>query len=269
MADSHHTCRTCGNQFVRLDGRGRAPIYCSRKCHPSRSRPLQSGPVCNCKLCGKEFRPKVKDRTSFCSRECGLKWTGIQASVRANGGRVFVAVKVYARRSCVVCASWFRSRQPDALCCSYDCRVKKGEADRIARDAAAHVPKDCACAECGAAFVTSYGNKRTKFCSIECGDRHARRVNKGVRSKRIRCGSGRDRIDPIAVFKRDGWRCRMCGTKTPQSLRGTTKPNAPELDHIITLADGGSHTYANVQCSCRKCNGAKGSKSQGQLLLFG
>jgi len=67
-----------------------------------------------------------------------------------------------------------------------------------------------------------------------------------------------ERIDPIKIFKRDNWKCKLCDIDTPRTLRGTIEDNAPELDHIMPLALGGSHTANNVQCLCRKCNCDKG-----------
>ena len=77
-----------------------------------------------------------------------------------------------------------------------------------------------------------------------------------------------ERVDPIKVFERDGWRCHMCGCKTPASLRGKMVDRAPELDHIVPLAVRGAHTYANTACSCRKCNGLKGATIKGQPSLL-
>ena len=43
----------------------------------------------------------------------------------------------------------------------------------------------------------------------------------------------------------------------------------PNLDHIIPLKKGGSHTRLNSQCLCHKCNIIKGSTGVGdQLRLF-
>ncbi len=76
-------------------------------------------------------------------------------------------------------------------------------------------------------------------------------------------------FDPILALDRDGWRCQICGVKTPKKLRGTFKPNAPELDHIIPLAQGGAHSPANTQCACRACNLDKSDKAViGQRGLF-
>ena len=67
--------------------------------------------------------------------------------------------------------------------------------------------------------------------------------------------------------KRVAWNCQCCGKETPERLRGTTSARAPELDHIITLADGGAHTWGNVACACRNCNIVKGARSAGQIGL--
>lgn len=84
-----------------------------------------------------------------------------------------------------------------------------------------------------------------------------------------KAGVTHDRIDPLAVFARDGWRCQLCSRKTPKAKRGTCADNAPELDHIVPLSKGGPHSLTNVQCACRACNNAKGSRPLGQLLLIG
>lgn len=79
-----------------------------------------------------------------------------------------------------------------------------------------------------------------------------------------------ERVDPIKVFERDGWRCQMCRRPTPKKLKGKPKANAPELDHIIPLARGGEHSYRNTQLLCRACNSAKSDKDVGQQMrLFG
>jgi 5-methylcytosine-specific restriction endonuclease McrA len=62
---------------------------------------------------------------------------------------------------------------------------------------------------------------------------------------------------PLDVLERGGWRCYLCGEATPQELRGSTDLSAPEVDHIVPLARGGSHSMLNAACACRGCNLAK------------
>jgi HNH endonuclease len=65
------------------------------------------------------------------------------------------------------------------------------------------------------------------------------------------------RFNKLDVFEEAGWRCYICGCDTPRELRGKMKANSPELDHIIPLARGGSHTRENAACACRRCNTRK------------
>lgn len=97
--------------------------------------------------------------------------------------------------------------------------------------------------------------------------RKSRRIRKAMdraRLKRVKV----EQVDPIKVFDRDGWRCHLCGYKTPKEKRGTYHPKAPELDHIVPLSKGGAHSYANTACSCRKCNAEKSDKILGQPSLL-
>lgn len=122
------------------------------------------------------------------------------------------------------------------------------------------------CQDCGSPIGESAAVRT--FC-YSCGDDRKlaqRRAAKAARRAKERSAVA-DRFDPIEIFERDGWRCHMCGCKTPRILRGTYRDNAPELDHIVTLAEGGSHTRTNVACACRKCNITKGGRSFGQLIL--
>ena len=82
-------------------------------------------------------------------------------------------------------------------------------------------------------------------------------------------GREENEIRLVKVFKRDGWKCQLCGKKLKPKDRGKFIDNAPELDHIIPWAKGGEHSYRNTQCTCRKCNGDKNDKELGQLRMFG
>lgn len=129
------------------------------------------------------------------------------------------------------------------------------------------------CAVCGSPCGGGKTLTRT-YCSDECqkSTQAYRELKRKYRSKRraIERGCKEARaIDPIKVFDRDGWRCQICLKPTPQKLRGTYNDRAPELDHIVPITKGGSHTWTNLQCACRKCNGIKGNKSNaGQMGLF-
>lgn len=62
------------------------------------------------------------------------------------------------------------------------------------------------------------------------------------------------------VFKRDSFTCQYCGRKAPDVVL--------EVDHIKSVAEGGTNTILNLITSCRECNRGKGKKklSENQTL---
>jgi 5-methylcytosine-specific restriction endonuclease McrA len=152
---------------------------------------------------------------------------------------------------------------------------------RIARYVQRPAAFRCVCRECQASMTvrrTAGGHarmcegckaaKRKQMASqyrASPAGRAARTRMKALRRARIEIAA--EAIDPFVVFTRDKWTCQLCGVTTPRKLRGTYEPTAPELDHVVPLALGGSHTWGNVQCACRRCNGIKGANAMGQMGL--
>lgn len=56
-------------------------------------------------------------------------------------------------------------------------------------------------------------------------------------------------VDRTVVFARDKGLCGICGE--------AVDPADWHLDHVVALANGGEHSYANVQVSHPKCNCTK------------
>ena len=67
------------------------------------------------------------------------------------------------------------------------------------------------------------------------------RVERGKVSNKMR----------FAIYKRDGYRCRICGRTHNSALL--------EVDHIYPIAKGGKSTYDNLQTLCHDCNVKKGT----------
>lgn len=201
-----------------------------------------------CEQCGANFIQKALSkaqrlaghRARFCSRACeGL------------------SRRIYASAAAKNRAKFERRRERNG----WQPRVKLAP-----RVPAPLPPRQCR--ECGCTFSPEYRDKHRIYCSQLCGRRASKRVGRKLGKARKRA-QAIEAVDPNKVFERDGWRCQLCGTKTPRKLRGSMKPSAPELDHIVPLADGGEHSYRNTQCACRSCNGAKGAGPGGQLRLLG
>lgn len=72
-------------------------------------------------------------------------------------------------------------------------------------------------------------------------------------------GVDAQRIPRTELYERDNGTCRICRTRV--------EPHEWELDHIVPIALGGTHTWNNVQATCRPCNRAKHIRLEGQISL--
>lgn len=208
--------------------------------------------LCTCQHCGIVFKPKSTDRVTFCSRECAFH---SKAKVEYSS--------IYAGY-CNGCGGAFVSRRKRAYCCA-DCVPSN------IREYVSTAPEVKICRCCGKEYKPKGATRPEDYCSKTCKHKSYKKqrgISNAKRRARMR-GVDSELVDPFKVFDRDGWRCQLCGVKTPKSKRGTYAENAPELDHIIPLSKGGSHKYTNTQCACRKCNQDKSDTPLGQMLLFG
>lgn len=302
-ADSIRACRLCGAPLETARGPGRPRVYCEgckqgqgraptpepRGCDscgetfsPNSSRQRHCTPQCYyrkkdreragrprkpgkrasrqaaCPCCGSGFKsttsgPSPGGWTRYCSRECYGTATRLASGSHPLAKRI--VVRLYAG-NCTGCGKRFHQMRLGGKYCGETCRTA----------AYAWEPSVRPCVACGEDFTA---DKWQRVCSEGCAAevaRKHRRVAKSRRRARLR-GVKHDSIDPLKVFARDGWKCQLCGVSTPQRLRGTMQDRAPELDHVVPLAAGGSHTWGNVQCACRRCNNVKGANPMGQLGL--
>ena len=89
---------------------------------------------------------------------------------------------------------------------------------------------------------------------------HPKQVREQCRSRRaLKALVIVERVDEWVVFRRDRWVCQICHHRVDKLLSSPHKMG-PTLDHIIPLAKGGEHSYANTQLAHRSCNSAKGAK---------
>lgn len=66
-------------------------------------------------------------------------------------------------------------------------------------------------------------------------------------------------VSSIAVMERGGWVCGICRNGIPR-VTLWPHPQSPSLDHIVALARGGDHSYANTQPAHLACNMSKGDR---------
>jgi len=66
-----------------------------------------------------------------------------------------------------------------------------------------------------------------------------------------------ERVDRMAIFKRDQGLCYLCGGPVKPDAR-RTDPESLSVDHVIPLSKGGSHSEANLRVTHIRCNLRKG-----------
>lgn len=249
-------CAVCAKVFTPGGGQWQAR-FCTAKCRDAAPR----GEHCICDWCGGQFqqyRPSKPQK--YCSPKC--------ASAAKSAAALSAKPKQAAtHRSCRYCSNAVSRR---GMCC-HECRARL-TASAITRK----------CKNCGRGYVrVDTAIRRSLFCSDECRVESALTARRRARKKERaqfrrtdlyrarRAGVAYEPVNRLFVFARDKWRCQLCGCGTPKSLKGKNQPRSPELDHIVPLAMGGPHTYANVQCACRKCNAKKGGyRAMGQMPLL-
>lgn len=223
-----------------------------------------------CAHCGQGFT-KNQCNAIYCSKRCKMAaWvvSNPERWVELNERKVSAVFAGY----CATCGNAFVSRKTRTYC-KDSCRPRaEGSSYELGRY---YTPPVRTCGCCGLQWSAIRRVGCSTFCpSPECqvARRQANKAARGNKSHIQRAkkhGRRYGYFNVLRVLARDRWTCQVCGVKTPKRLRGAQVPNAPELGHIVAIADGGDHVIENCQCECRACNAAKGIKAQGQMWLTG
>lgn len=291
--DDWAQCKTCKNRFMVEHG---SQVYCSDKCRQryrrkekrvaecdlclnkfesSKPNATYCSVVCRnkaswirncaaktthiCAVCSAPYRARSSDRTPTCGRSCSKRYPSLFKPPAAPPAP-FSSVHF---KACPECKRSFVARSSCTKLCSDRCRNDQ-MLRRLREKYVGAQERAADCGYCGDSFRTTL--TRSKYCSNRCSRRSKPKSDR----KRARlAGVAYEPIDRGIVFVRDGWRCQICGCRTPAKLRGTMHDKAPTLDHRVPVSRGGAHTYENVQCACRRCNSLKSDRVViGQLPLF-
>lgn len=256
-------CAQCGDVFVTRISRKK---FCSVRCQrrEERQRHRREGrhlkPIA-CSHCGQTFLGDPNTRPSrqrrYCSPECQYedkRW-------------------LYMKRShpvpwadCSSCGSRFIDRRGKGEC--FECvpaRTRRPAQcpphSRWISDAPMQGTWIAgSCHQCGESYV---GRWHPLWPCRYCSDRCIKRAAKTRRRARKR-NAWVEEVWRPKVYERDNWTCRICHEPVDRDAE-VPDPLAPTLDHIVPLALGGDHSYANVQCAHYRCNSLKGAACEGQL----
>jgi hypothetical protein len=68
-------------------------------------------------------------------------------------------------------------------------------------------------------------------------------------------------VVPREVYERDNWTCHICDLRINKATSNVwPRPTSPTIDHVIPLAKGGEHSYANCKAAHLRCNTRKGTR---------
>ncbi len=109
--------------------------------------------------------------------------------------------------------------------------------------------------KCGAAVPFWDRRYRGRTCD-DC-----KRANEYAYRRRRSAGNISPRVR-VAVIRRDGMVCRHCSRPVRhRNGKYDMEGDTIELDHLISVMDGGHGTIENVIVSCLRCNRRKGRRS--------
>lgn len=211
----------------------------------------------DCKACGVRYATNLK-KSRGCSDECVAKYINCYSNDRKW-------IHLYYL-DCQICGKRYIAKHPRSLGCSAACRDRNRNYKRAKIRRGVGASDTFKCENCGVEVNRAKTVGRYRFCSKRCLYLFQNRKHDGM-VKRTVPGIASETIDRIAVFERDGYRCHLCRVKVDPKRSGKHLWNSPELDHILPLSQGGSHTYDNVACCCARCNRTKQGKPMGQMRL--
>lgn len=208
-----------------------------------------------CPQCGVEFEQVRRGGKPqrFCSTPCRLLWA---SKHRWDSYEPKVA-------PCVSCGKTTASRSGVAVCDDDECRkVRAMQRRRLAATGVIATPIDYfKCRNCGVLFIGKQRSNRM-YCTQACAARAGKRNGKHRRRTAERSG---DFITINELGERDGWKCHICGQVI--RLRSGAAGMSPSIDHLIPIAAGGPHVWANVAIAHKRCNSRRHTGGFAQLRL--
>lgn len=271
------TKRTCDNCERELTGRQRR--WCSVRCRAAfdyrsnideRRRTNRERAAANyepvnhsprtCVVCSESFTPTRVGKV-ICSKQCKMRRD--KANRRSKDYR-----DPSGTERCGLCGEPFMlPGVASGKYCSADCEKRVTNSKRYPSSTPRPRIHQFDCENCGITCTpgkSGVDSKASRFCSFQCKrEWHRDR-------RRFDDGQFVESVSRESIFKRDDWKCQLCGGAVPSSA-SFPDPQSPTLDHIIPLSKGGTHEPSNVQLAHYGCNSAKGNRVFGdgeQLRLI-
>lgn len=256
-----HTCPVCRENFTATHHNQRfcppSPGEAKSKCAKAYTNAKSRGTLD--KLLAEPWTPPAPFDCAYCGERC----------IPGEG------VAKHAAKFCGYdCKAEWHRLHPDGA--TY--RYREGERERSAtsrkhREARRRLEEALApgrprqwfegpCRGCGERLVGCFvGSKKAHYCSATCCRRDARHRRRARKRKAFV-----EEVWRPVLFERDNWTCQLCGDAVNPNLK-YPDPMAATVDHIVPLAKGGEHSYANTQLAHALCNSLKSDRESGSMLF--
>lgn len=247
---SRSSCLGCSNSFEPRDGKLYCSEACRRKSERKRARLRRQEPP-------RPPRPRLP--LGVC-RDCGttddMYWWQAKPGYSKSGTSRSVPVTSAATR-CRACYNEYCRRRYHA----------KRYGQIVGRMHGPPKPQVRwrTCPGCG--VIHHYGSGER--CA-ECAHQHRMAISKKAQARRLDVERRGDKdIHWSTLGERDGWTCHLCSKPVKQQAGTAHVPLGATVDHLLPIAAGGEHVWANVALAHRKCNTSRGAGGIAQLRLVG
>jgi 5-methylcytosine-specific restriction endonuclease McrA len=178
------------------------------------------------------------------------------------------------QKICEHCGASFTSKRRQARFCSLRC---SGRANGPSRSAYYAAKRPTECTEPGCSNPLSTTTTRFRPVCGPCRVKKMPRLDseqvKAHQRRKTHIRKARMRYADFTPtqerqMRAKAKRCPLC---TVRLIEEPYRPASKELDHIVPLGVGGTHTLGNVRIICRSCNLARpkdGSDYSGPVTLF-
>ncbi len=214
-----------------------------------------------------ETNTPTPPRAGRLCRECGQLFPTSGRKVRCVG---------CTRTVCIQCGVRIESGKTEAKYCSRECcgLAHKESGPRIRRRLVCVEPGCESKRTSQGGLCTTHHRHKASPDGVDWrqhrGNPEHYRKAQLIKAKRRRAkvrGLESENVDRDEVGRRDGWRCGICHRKINQRLVYPHLKSA-SLDHVIPLAAGGVHTYANSRIAHLDCNVRRGTVCSGEQLAL-
>ena len=203
----------------------------------------------NCATCDKQiYTLNGRNRKAYCTDTC--------TPVATEKPAPSTALKW---KQCSHCERWLC--RPGRKFCNDDCARQAKLIRDCQKRRLKHPPRAATCRHCRTPI-----DYRRRTCD-DCRAR-AKQARKGKHRARARYfGVEYETVNPLRVYERDKWMCGICKKPVNKRLKWPNQM-CVSLDHVVAMANGGPHTYANTQCAHWLCNTLKSDNDGGQQLAL-